>query len=96
MVTGLGGELDHIQRHPQHRSLAQRIDPADVGTPDVDVLQDLEHILVVVVLELELQRPREAQGQEEQSRASHTCQLVEEMWSAEHRRGVRTPAWRAS
>lgn len=96
MVSGFGRELDYVEGHPQHRGLAQRVDSADVGAPGVDVLQHLQHLLVVVVLELELQRPREAQGQEEQDRASHTCQLTQDMWSAEHRRGVRTPAWRAS
>lgn len=80
-MPGFGGELDHVKGHPQDRSLAQGVDPADVGAPSIDVLQYLEQLLVVVVLELKLQRPCEAQGQEEKGRANHTCQLAKEMWT---------------
>ncbi|CAH1967567.1 unnamed protein product [Acanthoscelides obtectus] len=33
------GKLNHIERNPQYRSLAQSVNPADIRTPQVDLLQ---------------------------------------------------------
>lgn len=63
MVSGVGRELDNVERHPQDRGLAQRVQSGNVVAFPVDFLQDPQQLLVVVVFVLKLRRTSKGQSE---------------------------------
>ncbi|EFA12202.1 hypothetical protein TcasGA2_TC005117 [Tribolium castaneum] len=80
-MSWLGGKLDQIQGKPQNAGLRQCVDPRDIRTPAVDILQHLHQFVVIVVFELELQCPREEQGHDQQCCEHHNSSSCCE-WSS--------------
>jgi hypothetical protein len=55
VVSRFRGKLNEIERKSQNRCFREGVDPGDVGTPVVDVLEHLCQFVIIVMFELELE-----------------------------------------